>query len=111
MTIIKDIYTRSAFIVSLLLLAIGFVLSYRAFKSVSYLLVIHFDPYRGIDFLGDKSDIFGILGMGLAVNIINILISNRLYDRDVFLSRLVSFASVFFSGLILIAVTVIISIN
>jgi hypothetical protein len=108
---IKDVYIRSAYILSLLLLAISFIFVHNAFKTVDHLLVIHFDSYRGIDFLGNKSDVFGILGMGLAINIINILISNRLYNRDMFLSRLLSFTSAFFSGLILIAVTVIISVN
>lgn len=111
MSIFKDTYIKWSFIISLVLLAVGFALAYNAFKSNVHLLVVHFDAYRGIDFLGDKFDVFGILFSGLAINIINAVISVFLYRRERFLSHLFAFGSAFFSLLILIAVTVIISIN
>jgi hypothetical protein len=108
---IKDIYIRTAFIISLVLIGIGFFLSYNAFKTTEHLLVIHFDAYRGIDFLGDKSDVFGILIGGGLINIVNILLALLLYRREHFFARILSFSSVFLSVLILITVTVIINTN
>jgi len=108
---LKDIYIRSSFIISLILILIGAILTHNAFRAIEHLLVIHFDAYRGIDFLGDKSDVFGILIGGGAINIINIFLSWLIHERERFLSRILAFSSVFFSFLILIAVTVIISIN
>lgn len=111
MSIAKDVYIRSSFIISIILIAIGLVLTYNAFKTTEHLLVIHFDAYRGIDFLGDKSDVFRILYGGGAIVLVNIFLSWLLYSRERFLSRIISFSSVFLSLLILVAVTVIISIN
>jgi len=107
----KDIYIRTAFAISLILLLIGFVLTYNALRTTEHLLVVHFDAYRGIDFLGDKSDVFGILFGAGGVIVINVFLSWLLYNRERFMSQIISFTTVFFSLLILIAATVIISIN
>lgn len=102
---------RIPLVLSVILLIIGFATAYVKLAESNYLLVIHFDSFRGIDFFGSRGDVFGILLVGVAVNIVNFLLAYFIYQREKFLSQVLSWFSVFFSLLILIAVGVIISIN
>lgn len=110
-TLIKDNYLRWALIASFMLLLISFSWAYVAFADVEHLLIIHFDSFRGIDFLGNRSDVFQILWLGLLVNIINFSLVAVFYWRERFLAYLIGYFSSVFSLLILIATAVIISIN
>jgi len=109
--IIKDKMTVIPFVVALILLVIAFSYAYVNFADFQGLLIVHFDSYRGADFLGEPKDVFGILGVALAVLIINGFIADELYWRERFLAYIIAYGSVFFSLLILIAVLVIISVN
>lgn len=109
--LIEDAYLRIAVIISLVLNLVAFAAAYVAFAGSSDLLVIHFDVYKGIDFLGIKTDVFGFLSVGVVVNIVNFILAAAFYYRERFLSRFLAYFSVFFSLLILIATAVIISVN
>lgn len=107
----KDPFLYLGYFASLSLLLIGFAISYTPLAEESQLLVIHFDAFRGIDFLGDKFDVFNVLWISLLVTLVNFFLSAILYYRERFLSYLIEYFNVFFALLILIAVAVIISVN
>ena len=109
--IAKDKYLRVVFGLSLLVLIFNFVFSILYVGDVKTPLIIHFDSFNGIDFLGGRADVFGILTAGIVIVILNILLADFLYNRDRFLSFIFAFASLALSILILIAVSVIISVN
>jgi len=104
-------YFISSIIASAALFAIAAILSYLAFSGSDYLLVIHFDSYKGINWFGNKWDVFGILGTGLFLGLVNFILVGALYSYSRFLSLLFSFFTVFLMILILISVGVIIAIN
>ncbi len=81
------------------------------FSGFRGLLIIHFDSFRGIDFLGDKGDVFKILGLGIIVLVINAVLAHEFYWKERFLSYVLSFGTAIFSLLILMAIIAIISIN
>ena len=107
----RDKFIIFPFVTSLAILIAGFLIAYSNLAEIQNLLIIHFDSFRGIDFLGDKNDVFGILGMGVVVLIINSFLANAFYWKERFLSYLLSFSTAVFSLLLLIAVLAIISIN
>ena len=104
-------YFISSIIVSSVLFAIAAILSYLAFSGSDYLLVVHYDGYQGINWFGNKWDVFGILGTGFFLGLVNFILVGALYSYSRFLSLLFSFFTVFFMILILISVGVIIAIN
>lgn len=109
--IVKDKLIVFPFIAAVILLVAGFSFAYIRLADVHNLLIIHFDSFRGIDFLGDKNDVFGILLMGLLMAGVNGFLANIFYFRERFLSYLLSFGSALICLLILIAVLAIIAIN
>lgn len=109
--IVKDKFIILPFIAGLVFLVAGFSVAYIQLADLQNLLIIHFDSFKGIDFLGDKNDVFGILFLGLVVLAVNIFLANILYLRERFLSYLLSFSAALFCLLLLIVVFAIISIN
>lgn len=109
--ILKDIYIRNALGISLAIILVAFGIAYFSLRDVDYLLVVHFTGGRGIDFLGTKGDIFGILFGGLTASFVNVFLTNVFYDRVRFLAYLFSFFNMVLWTLILIGVGVIISVN
>lgn len=109
--IVKDKSLRLVFGLSFLILAFEFVFIYFKLIGANTPLVIHFDVYKGIDFIGGKMEVFGILFSFLAMLIVNFFLAEFLYYRERFLSHLFGFVGLGLSILILIAVSVIISVN
>lgn len=109
--IFRDKYLRSIFGLSLTTLIVSFVIGYFNFNKIDTPLIIHFDAYRGIDFLGEKTKILGFLISALVMILINMYLSDFLYRRERFLSYVFAFVSLIISILILIALGVIISVN
>jgi len=101
----------ASFLLSLFLIIIGLSVAFVQLGDVQHLLIIHFDSYSGIDFLGTKGDVFGILLTGLALNLINLLLVKTFYYRNRFLSNIIAFSNILVSLLILITIFVIISVN
>ena len=110
-TIIKDKFTAIPFALSAVFLVVAFSYAYVNFADFQNLLIVHFDSYRGADFLGDPSDVFGILGVALVILIINGFVADELYWRERFLAYVFACGSAFLSLLILMAVLAIISVN
>ncbi|MEK7481880.1 MAG: hypothetical protein AAB464_00560 [Patescibacteria group bacterium] len=109
--IVKDKYLRAVFGISFTILIFIFLLTLLKLKNIAFPLIIHFDAYKGIDFLGGKMEVFGILISAFSMLLINALLANFLYNRERFLSYILGFAGLGLMILILIAASVIISIN
>lgn len=109
--IAKDKYLRAIFGISFIILIFIFLLALLKLGNVATPLIIHFDAYKGIDFLGGKAEVFGILISVFSMLLINAFLANFLYNRERFLSYILGFAGLGLMILILIAVSVIISVN
>ena len=109
--IYKDKLIQLSVLLSAILLIIGFSTAFVRLADAQHLLIIHFDSYQGIDFLGAKSDVFKILLVGIALSLINIILSEIFYQRERFFSYLLIFSNVLVSLLILLTIFVIVSVN
>lgn len=110
-SLIKDKYLRIVAALSFFILLLAAIIFYLALGSTTTPLIIHFDAYKGIDFLGSRLDIFGILLSALAMILINLFLSNFLYNRERFLSYIFAFVGLLISILILIIISVIVNVN
>lgn len=108
---IKDKSLRLVFGLSFSILVFEFVFIYLKLIGADTPLVIHFDAYKGIDFIGGKTEVFGVLFSFSAMLVINLFLAEFLYYRERFLSYLFGFIGLWLSILILIVVSVIISVN
>ncbi len=97
--------------VSLILLAISWGIYFNLIGSSAGVMVIHFSSERGIDFLGDRGDVFGILILVSGIAIMNLGFGKAFSGREKFLERLFYFSSAAISLLLLITLAVILSIN
>lgn len=109
--VFKDKYLRTIFCLSSVILLIILLLICLKFWNIQGPVIIHFDAYKGIDFLGSRFDVFGIFISALIIFIINLFLAEYLFYRERFLSYLFVSASLFFVILVLIAVATIISVN
>ena len=97
-------------------LGLGFLIltagvAYLRLAEIRTPLIIHFDAFKGIDFLGDRFDVFNILIVALAIVLINLFLAEFIFDRQRFLSFAFAFIGLAISILILIAISVIIAVN
>jgi len=99
------------FLASAALILIAALWAFFGLAKINNLLILHYDGYKGIDFLGNKGDIWRVLGLSAAIVGFNFLLAKKLYYKERFLSYAFSFSSSIFSLLILIGIFVIISIN
>lgn len=111
MIIYKNKILLSSFLLSLFLIMVGASVVFVKLSDVQHLLIIHFDSFNGIDFLGSKLDVYGILLSGVVLNLINGFLVTIFYYRERFLSYILAFSNIVVSLLILIAIFVIVSIN
>jgi len=109
--IIKDKYLRIVGGMSLLILLLAIMIFYATLGSITTPLIIHFDSYRGIDIVGGRAEVYAILILGLILILINLFLAEFIYKRERFLSYIFAFASLLISTLILMAISVIISVN
>lgn len=109
--IVKDKYLRAVFGISFIILIFIFLFTLLKLKNIDGLLIIHFDAYKGIDFLGGKAEVFGILISAFSMFLVNAFLADFLYNRERFLAYIFGFAGLGLAILILIAMSVIISVN
>lgn len=93
----------SVFGVSFAILAVASAFAYRAFYDVTHLLIVHFDAFRGIDFLGTRRDVFGIAATAFAAYLTNALLAGACRERYPFLAAFIAWSTLAFS--ILVGVT------
>ena len=109
--ILKDKYLRVVFGIGFLIFLITVVFSLVKFLNFNDILIIHSDAFRGIDVVGSKFQVFGILVSASAMMVVNLLLANFVYQRERFLSYLFSFVNLILSILFLIVIMVISAAN
>ncbi|MDP3052404.1 MAG: hypothetical protein Q8N22_00395 [bacterium] len=97
-------------------LSLGFLIlasgaTFLRLAEIKTPLIIHFDAFKGIDFLGDRFDVLKILIVALVIILINLFLAEFIFDRQRFLSFVFAYVGLVTSALTLIAIAVIISIN
>ena len=97
--------------ISILLVVVGLFIAGVKFPDPSMPLIIHVSHLGGINFVGNRRDVFGILITGLLMIVLNILLANRMFKRVRSLAILLVFGSVILSLLIFGKLMAIISIN
>ncbi len=65
---------------------LSFIIFAAVFYDISHLIIVHFDAFSGIDFLGTKYDVFRMCGVAFAIAIVNFLLARALFARDRFLA-------------------------
>lgn len=107
----KDKYLKVVAILSFFILAVAAVVFSTGIGSSDKPLILHFDAYQGIDFLGSQSQVFRIILTVFVILLVNFFLAGFLYRRDRFLSYIFAFVSLEISILILILISVIIAVN
>jgi len=87
------------------------VLALFRLNGLSYPVILHFDPFRGVDFLGDMTDFWSIWAGSLIFTGLNTWLAETLFYRERFLSYLFISANVLIALLILIITGVVIGAN
>lgn len=87
------------------------ILALFRLNGLSYPIILHFDPFRGVDFLGNINDFWTIWGSGLLLVVLNTWLSETLFRRERFLSYLFLSANALIALLILIITGVVIGAN
>lgn len=111
MNILKDKYLRVVFAIAFVLFLFTLIFSIISFKDVAGPLILHFDSFKGIDFIGSKLQIFGVVLIGLIMLAVNFFLAEFIYVRERFFAYIISFSSLFLIILLLVAVVVISSVN
>ncbi len=93
------------------MLAIAFILFYIHIAPLGNFLLVGFDGFRGINFLGSVDDVRGILITGGIISAVNIALSWVLRKRDRFLAHLLPFLNLLIALLILMVITFIVVSN
>ena len=111
MIIWKNKVQRVVFILSLLILAGALASFLLKFSGSQNQIIIHFDSYHGINFVGGAKEVFVILGITLLLILINGFMAEHLFHRERILSYFFAFGSLMLSAVIFAAIRVIISVN
>lgn len=109
--IIKDIHLRVVVGISLALHTIIAAIVLVKFLPRREAIVLHFDAYRGIDFVGGRIDVVGLLLSGYVMLALNFLLADFLYTRDRFFSYILAFASLLLAVLFAVAMMIVYSVN
>ncbi|MEK7554990.1 MAG: hypothetical protein AAB518_03335 [Patescibacteria group bacterium] len=109
--VFRDIYLRTTVLLVGALGATIAILTYLFLGSTTHLVVLYGSDTEGLRFLGNVRDVWGILGVGTLIGVMNFLIANALYRRARVLSYLLAYATLFFAVLLFIAVAAIIASN
>lgn len=102
---------RLAIFSSFFFIFLSLALLYVYFADTQTSIVVQIDPYRDQNLLGGRNTVLRIAVAGLALIIINIFIGLLLQKNHRPFNALLILATVIFSVLILIVISVIIKIN
>ncbi|MBI5420739.1 MAG: hypothetical protein HZA35_00265 [Parcubacteria group bacterium] len=80
-------------------------------RGLSGALITHYDPLRGIDYLGDRFDFYRILFGTFLISLFNFGISMLLYIRIRFFAYFVAGFTLFLNVLALVGIMYLIGLN
>ena len=101
----------TAFVLSMLFVAGGWLWVFLALRKNAQPLILHFSDAVGINQIGGLKDLSAVAVFGLAAVILDFLIAFELEARDGFLGKLTAAVGLFFAILIFIGFSAIISVN
>ena len=93
----------------LLIASIGAV--FLNLEALPSKLIIHFDHFRGVDFFGDITDVWWLVGLVVGMVALNLGLSVGFFYRERIASYFLVATNVLLSLLLLIAVATILSVN
>ena len=96
---------------SFTIIAAGLATAFVYFTDPTTPLIIHFSAEKGIDFLGNRSHVFGILGTGLFFVLLNTVLAEILWKKLAILSHILLSSNLLISLLIIINLFSIITVN
>jgi hypothetical protein len=87
------------------------VLALFRLNGLSYPVILHFDPFRGVDFLGNIADFWLVWGGGVIFVALNTWLAETIFERERFISYFFVSVNVLIALLILIITGVVIGAN
>jgi hypothetical protein len=87
------------------------VLSLLRLGDLSYPVILHFDAFNGVNFVGNMTDFWSIWFSGLVIVVLNTWLAGTLFRRERFLSYLFVSVNVLIALLVLIITGVVVSAN
>ncbi len=109
--IVRDKIIFVFLLLTAILLVVSFVLTYFKVDALSYPLILHFNPYQGVDLMGVKADVWGIVAMGFLVVVINTVLARTLFYRERIITYIFLATNVLLALLAFIGIAHIISLN
>lgn len=103
--------TTLTFLLSLILVLGGTIWAYVTLHSSSQPLILRFSEYAGITNIGNIWDVMGLGAFGLLLVAINFFLAINLQEREKFLGKILTGATLFLAILIFITLSAIISVN
>ena len=97
--------------ISAALFVAGLLLGIFRLNGLSYPIILHFDAFRGVDFVGNLTDFWTIWAGGIVIATVNLRLAASLFHRERFLSYLFVSANVLVALLTLIITGVVASAN
>ncbi len=112
---IPSIFTQKPLLIlsgiSGVIIVANLIFLFAKLGGLSYPLVLHFDSFHGVDFLGDISDFWGFWLGGIALIILNFFIGEALFRKERALSYVFIAANALLSILLLVISAVIVATN
>ncbi len=93
------------------IIAINLVFLFTKLGGLSYPLVLHFDSFHGVDFLGDVSDFWGIWLGGAVLITLNFFLGGALFRKERVLSYVFFATNVLLATLLFVITAIIIATN
>jgi hypothetical protein len=87
------------------------VLALFRLNGLSYPVILHFDPFRGVDFLGNIADFWLVWIGGIILVALNTWLAENIFERERFISYFFISVNVLISLFILIITGVVIGAN
>lgn len=100
-----------SFFIDFLFVVFAFLWGYVRLKDASGPIILHYDNYVGIDFIGGMSQLMWVAALSAVIVITNFFIAAELEARNKFLSRVVASITAVMAVLIFIGFAAIISVN
>ncbi len=93
------------------ILLVNLIFLMTKLNGLSYPLVLHFDSFHGVDFLGTISDFWGIWLGGIVLITLNFFLGGAFFKKERVLSYIVIATNVLLATLLFVITAVIIATN
>lgn len=105
----RTLITLTVLSIVLLITSIGAV--FLNLEALPSKLIIHFDQFRGVDFFGDITDVWWLVGLVVGMVALNLVLATGFFYRERIASYFLAATNVLLSLLLLVAIATILSVN